>query len=103
MLYSNPVHTHRRIKLIRQYRKSVLDELHLCVVNVRNCERGEREMVLHVKRLVPSQKSPKTRGKHAVASPTHTPILNTFSLLTRITNQEPKETGIHVITGGSER
>jgi len=32
-------------------------------------ERDEGEMVLHVKGLVPCQESPKTRGKHAVASP----------------------------------
>ena len=48
-------------------------------------------MLLNVKRLVPNQESPKRRGEHAAASPTHTPILKTFALLARITNQEPKE------------
>jgi hypothetical protein len=54
-------------------------------------ERYEGEIVLHAKRLEPNQESPNTRGKQADASPTQTPILNTFALLTRITNQEPKE------------
>jgi hypothetical protein len=92
ILCSNPVHTHTGIKLILQYSMSVLDGTPLVHCKGKKMsERDEGEMVLHVKRLVPNQESPNTRGKQADASPTQTPILNTFALLTRITNQEPTE------------
>jgi len=92
ILYSKPVHNHTRIKLILQYRMSVLDGTPLVHYKGEElCKRDEGEMLLHVKRLVPNQESPETRCKYAVASPTHTPILNTFTLLTRLTNPELKE------------
>jgi hypothetical protein len=87
ILYSNPVYTHTRVKLILQHRMSVLDGTpRVLCKGEEMSERVEGEMVLHVKRLMPNQESPKTRGKHVVASPTYTPILNPFALLTRITN-----------------
>jgi len=67
-------------------------------------EGDEGEMVLHVrKNICRIRKARKREASTLLPPPTHTPILNTFALLTRITNQEPKETGIQVITGGSER
>jgi hypothetical protein len=77
-------------------------EFHMCFVKVRKPLRGMKEKWYCMSKDMPNQESPKTRGKHVVASPTHTPILNMFALLTRITKQKPRETGIQVITGGSE-